>query len=106
MNAASRALDRQVTVRHQALQASCTYTAYRGPCPVHLEGTYTWGNFFQNPRSQGGQVGRMAGRHNGRGRSGFSGCGHFGVCGGGSSGNPTESYHANTVPTPLDHFVC
>jgi hypothetical protein len=64
VNAAGRAWDRQVTVRHQALQASRTYHDYRGPCPVHPEGSHTWGNCFQNPRTQGGRAGRMAGRHN------------------------------------------
>ena len=55
VNAAGRAWDCQATVCDQALQANRTYPGtihdYRGPCPVHPEGTHTWGNCFQNPRT-------------------------------------------------------
>ena len=71
VNAAGCTWDRQATVCHQALQASRMYHDYRGPCPVHPEGTHTWGNCFQNPHTQGGQAGHMAGCHNGRGHSSF-----------------------------------
>jgi hypothetical protein len=63
-----------------------------GPWPVHPEGIHTWGNCFQNPRTQGGRAGCMSGRHNGRGRSISGGQGHFGGHGIGSHSNSHSSY--------------